>query len=305
LGNHSLSAQLRPKEYKKIPESTLNATLEDIHDFIQYAVVQAQKVVFGQDLQKTFAAFFGLSALSWLVKTVSPFWLTVVALTSVYAAPLAASAHGRGLACEAGVRVKKLATTATENGRAVAHDASVGVQRLASAATETGRDAVHDASMGIRSLVNTTTETGRAAANSTNAGAQARVNAATEDKVLAQKDKDKAADLSGHAKGTANAKEYISSHPSNNMDKDSIKDSDRDQTGTHGAANHASDASHSQTVPSVYASQQPSVASSKPVYMGTAVTGTAAHPGIMHTTAGDEAIAHSVLERPRGAAYPA
>ena len=55
LGNHSLSAQLRPKEYKKIPESTLNATLEDIHDFVQYAVVQAQKVVFGQDLQKTFA----------------------------------------------------------------------------------------------------------------------------------------------------------------------------------------------------------------------------------------------------------
>jgi hypothetical protein len=52
---NSLSARLRPKEYKQIPESTLNATLKDIHDFIQYALVQAQRIVFGQDLGKTFA----------------------------------------------------------------------------------------------------------------------------------------------------------------------------------------------------------------------------------------------------------
>lgn len=55
LGQRSLSAQLRPKEYKKIPESTLNAALKDIHDFIQYAVIQVQRIVYGQDLQKTFA----------------------------------------------------------------------------------------------------------------------------------------------------------------------------------------------------------------------------------------------------------
>jgi hypothetical protein len=52
---NSLSARLRPKEYKKIPESTLNATLKDIHDLIQYAVVQAQRIVYGQDLDKSFA----------------------------------------------------------------------------------------------------------------------------------------------------------------------------------------------------------------------------------------------------------
>jgi hypothetical protein len=52
---NSLSTRLRPKEYKKIPESTLNATLKDIHDLIQYAVVQVQIIVFGQDLNKTVA----------------------------------------------------------------------------------------------------------------------------------------------------------------------------------------------------------------------------------------------------------
>lgn len=54
LGNRSLSAQLRPREYKTFPESTLNATLKDIHDFVQWAAVQVQRIVFGQDLQKTF-----------------------------------------------------------------------------------------------------------------------------------------------------------------------------------------------------------------------------------------------------------
>jgi hypothetical protein len=55
FSGESLSTRLRPKEYRKIPEPTLNATLKDIHDLIQYAVVQAQRIVFGQDLDKTFA----------------------------------------------------------------------------------------------------------------------------------------------------------------------------------------------------------------------------------------------------------
>ena len=61
LGNRSLSAQLRPKEYKTFPESTLNATLKDVHDFIQYAAVEVQKIIFGQDLQKTFAVGYPFS----------------------------------------------------------------------------------------------------------------------------------------------------------------------------------------------------------------------------------------------------
>lgn len=55
LGEDSFSARLRPKEYKRLPESTLNATLKDIHDLSQYAIVQVQRVVYGQDLDKTFA----------------------------------------------------------------------------------------------------------------------------------------------------------------------------------------------------------------------------------------------------------
>jgi hypothetical protein len=55
FGSGGVLARLRPKEYKKVPESTLNATLKDVHDFIHYSVDQTQRVVFGQDLEKTFA----------------------------------------------------------------------------------------------------------------------------------------------------------------------------------------------------------------------------------------------------------
>ncbi|KAL6406055.1 cwl1 [Ilyonectria robusta] len=55
FGPNTFLARLRPKEYQKVPESTLNATLKDIHDLVQYAVVQVQRIIFGQDLDKTFA----------------------------------------------------------------------------------------------------------------------------------------------------------------------------------------------------------------------------------------------------------
>jgi hypothetical protein len=55
FGSDGVLARLRPRQYRKVPESTLNATLKDIHDLVQYSVNQAQRVLFGQDLDKTFA----------------------------------------------------------------------------------------------------------------------------------------------------------------------------------------------------------------------------------------------------------
>lgn len=42
-----------PREYRRAPEDTLNATLKDIHDFIQYFVVEIQRILFGEDFNKT------------------------------------------------------------------------------------------------------------------------------------------------------------------------------------------------------------------------------------------------------------
>lgn len=54
FGPNTFLARLRPREYKQVPESTLNATLKDVHDFVQHLAVQIQKVMWGEDLSNTF-----------------------------------------------------------------------------------------------------------------------------------------------------------------------------------------------------------------------------------------------------------
>jgi hypothetical protein len=137
FSGNSLSTRLRPKEYKKISEPTLNATLKDIHDLIQYTVVQAQKIVFGQDLYKTFATFLGSFALFWLTKMISPFWLTFMALTSVFIIPLISSEQGRRAAYDASVRAQELANVAADKSREFGHDGRVKAAELSSKGKET------------------------------------------------------------------------------------------------------------------------------------------------------------------------
>ncbi|KAK7745120.1 hypothetical protein SLS62_009919 [Diatrype stigma] len=129
-------ARLRP-EYKQVPESTLNATLKDIHDLVQYSVVQAQKVVWGEDIEKTFGAFFGVTALFWLIKVVSPFGLAILGLTSLYIAPLVSSPRGRQVAQDAKVRAQELANATAENAKGIAQDGKAKAAELSSKAQQT------------------------------------------------------------------------------------------------------------------------------------------------------------------------
>lgn len=58
FGPDTFLSRLRPKPYKKIPDRVLDATLKDIRDFAQFSVIQGQKILFGQDLDKTFIVCF-------------------------------------------------------------------------------------------------------------------------------------------------------------------------------------------------------------------------------------------------------
>ncbi|KAH7193918.1 uncharacterized protein B0J16DRAFT_354459 [Fusarium flagelliforme] len=115
-------SRLRPSEYKTVPEPILNATLKDIHDFIQYSAIQVQRTIFGEDLRKAFAAFTGFTALFLLMNIASPFSLAVLGLTSLYIAPLVASPHGRALAKDATAQGQRLANTAAEKAGVLAED---------------------------------------------------------------------------------------------------------------------------------------------------------------------------------------
>ncbi|KPI38773.1 uncharacterized protein AB675_5853 [Cyphellophora attinorum] len=139
FGPASLSVRIRPKEYKKVPEARLNATLKDIHDFVQYAVVQGQRIIFEQDLHKTFVAFIGFTALYWSIKLMRTFWLAPIALTLVYLAPLIVFSAGRTAAQDGNVRVQEVTNTAVDGGKELPLNCKAKASELASSPQECAR----------------------------------------------------------------------------------------------------------------------------------------------------------------------
>lgn len=143
FSSDTLLSRLRPRQYRTIPESTLNATLKDVHDFIQYAVVKLQKVALGQDLDRTFAAFLVITAVYFLSGLLSPFGFTVLGLTSLFIAPLVNSSRGREVAQEAKVQAEKLGSAVAEGSVKVQETASNAQQRVGDLA-QSGKQAAAD-----------------------------------------------------------------------------------------------------------------------------------------------------------------
>ncbi|KAF7521181.1 hypothetical protein G7054_g12543 [Neopestalotiopsis clavispora] len=164
------------RTYTKVPEATLNATLRDIHDFVQYAVVEAQRILFGEDLSKTLAAFAGTTALYWFIKVLSPFGLTFLGLTSVYIGTLIASPRGRAATRAAGRRASDATSAAAQRGKAFARsgkkqavDMSSQAQQSASNAQKNVSDTV---SSGTKNMSDTMSSSAKTASDSVSSGAK-------------------------------------------------------------------------------------------------------------------------------------
>ncbi|KAI0517998.1 Reticulon-domain-containing protein [Xylaria bambusicola] len=177
--------RMRP-EYKTVPEPTLNATLKDIHDFVQYLAIQGQKILYGEDLSKTFGAFLGLTGLFWLAKILTPFDLEVLGLSSVYLAPLILSPKARETAQCAKANAQKLAYTASDSAQANAQD-------LTNSAAKSAKGAVNDVKAKSADISSRSQE----AAGNLASGAQQGA------KNLASSTQQTASDLSSGAQGTA------------------------------------------------------------------------------------------------------
>jgi len=137
FGPNNFVSRMRPKQYKTFPESTLNATLKDIHDFIQYAAVKAQQVIFAEDLEKTFSAFVIATSLYFLTQFMTPFGITILALTTVYIIPLVRSPQGRGIARDGLARAQEIGNVAIDQASTLAQDSKVAVSNMTSRAQDT------------------------------------------------------------------------------------------------------------------------------------------------------------------------
>lgn len=210
FGRDTFLSRLRPKPYKKVHEPVLNATLKDIHDFIQYFVVQCQRVLFGEDLEKTVAVFLGFLATYWLIGFASPFALSLLGLTALYIAPLVMSPQSRqiarGAAQASASLAGDLASTAVDSGKSVIDSGKETVNSGINMASNNINQAAEQSAKMRDTVVdmstragNTAVESGKTAIDSTKGLAHSTATRASE---LPTKARDTGADISTQASTT-------------------------------------------------------------------------------------------------------
>lgn len=86
--NNGLATQLRPRRYYVIPRDTLDAMIGDVHELINFFVIEAQRILFAENVTASVAAFLGAFFAYYLVKIVPLWGLGLIGTTSVFMIPL-------------------------------------------------------------------------------------------------------------------------------------------------------------------------------------------------------------------------
>lgn len=69
----SVTSAVRPRRYYKIPKETLETSLDDLENLINFFVIEAQRIVFAENVIVTGAAFFSALVSYYLIKLL-PLW---------------------------------------------------------------------------------------------------------------------------------------------------------------------------------------------------------------------------------------
>lgn len=83
-----LTSQVRPKKYFTIPKASLERLLDDVEQFINFFVIESQRIVFAENVYVTGLAFFASLISYFLIKFVPLWGLTLIATTVAYLGPL-------------------------------------------------------------------------------------------------------------------------------------------------------------------------------------------------------------------------
>ncbi|XXG94379.1 hypothetical protein Hte_000634 [Hypoxylon texense] len=87
VGN-GLATQLRPRKYYTVPRETLDSLIGDVHELINFFVIESQRILFAENVSASTAAAVGAFLSYYLVKIV-PYWgLALVATTLLFFVPL-------------------------------------------------------------------------------------------------------------------------------------------------------------------------------------------------------------------------
>ncbi|KAI0022528.1 Reticulon-domain-containing protein [Xylariomycetidae sp. FL0641] len=86
--SNGLATQFRPRKYYTVPRETFDAVVGDVHELVNFFVIEAQRILFAENVPVSVAAAVGAFISYYLVKLV-PYWgLALVATTITFFAPL-------------------------------------------------------------------------------------------------------------------------------------------------------------------------------------------------------------------------
>ncbi|KAF2493517.1 hypothetical protein BU16DRAFT_464850 [Lophium mytilinum] len=88
IGNGIVSQSLRPRKYFMIPKASLERALDDAEQFINFFVVEAQRIVFAENVYVTVGAFLSAFVSYFLIKFVPLWGLSLITTSVAYLAPL-------------------------------------------------------------------------------------------------------------------------------------------------------------------------------------------------------------------------
>ncbi|KAI8635208.1 Reticulon-domain-containing protein [Xylariaceae sp. FL1651] len=85
---NGLASQLRPRKYYTVSRETLDSLIGDVHELVNFFVIEAQRILFAENIPASAAAAIGAFLSYYLVKII-PYWgLTLIGTTVLFLAPL-------------------------------------------------------------------------------------------------------------------------------------------------------------------------------------------------------------------------
>ncbi|KAH9909128.1 Reticulon-domain-containing protein [Xylariomycetidae sp. FL2044] len=86
--NNGLASQLRPRKYYTVSRETLDAMIGDVHELVNFFVIEAQRILFAENVPASAAAAVAAFLSYYLVKIV-PYWgLALIGTTVLFFVPL-------------------------------------------------------------------------------------------------------------------------------------------------------------------------------------------------------------------------
>jgi len=82
------TSQIRPRRYYVLPKETLDALIGDVHELVNFFIIESQRIIFAENVWASTAAFLGAFVSYFLIKIV-PFWgLSLIETSVAFLVPL-------------------------------------------------------------------------------------------------------------------------------------------------------------------------------------------------------------------------